>query len=139
MKTPEKLRLLLIDDDQGDATMTRALVDRIERLDLSLDWVPSFEEGKDAVQRGEHDVYLVDYLLEDRDGVELVRWARAQGVRKPMILLTGRGSHDVGVEAMKAGASDYLEKGSVGPDRLESSIRGALERMRAEGALRESE
>jgi PAS domain S-box-containing protein len=56
-----------------------------------------------------------------------------------MIMLTGRGSHDVDVEAMKAGASDYLVKGKVDPDQLERSIRYALERVRAEEALRDSE
>jgi PAS domain S-box-containing protein len=137
--TAEKLRLLLIDDDQGDATMTRAMIDQIDREAMSLDWVPSFEEGQDAIRRGEHDVYLVDYMLEDRDGLELVRWARAQGIRKPMIMLTGRGSHEVDVEAMRAGASDYLVKGEVDARLLERSIRYAVERARAEEALRDSE
>ena len=56
-----------------------------------------------------------------------------------MIMLTGRGSHAVDVEAMKAGASDYLVKGRVDPDVLERSIRYSLERQRAEEALRDSE
>src|SRR6478672_3692855 len=139
MENAPKVRLLLIDDDQGDFEMTRAMVSQIKRGSLSIDWVSSFEEGMDAIQKGEHDVYLVDYFLEDRDGLELVRWAREQGIRTPMIMLTGRGSHDVDVEAMKAGASDYLVKGKVDPDLLERSIRYALERVRAEEALRDSE
>jgi PAS domain S-box-containing protein len=139
VEAPRRTRLLLIDDDQGDFEMTRAMVGQIPRAQLTLDWVSSFSEGMEAIERDEHDVYLVDYLLEDRDGLELVRWAREQGVRKPMIMLTGRGSHDVDVEAMKAGASDYLVKGKVDPDLLERSIRYALERVRAEEALRDSE
>ena len=134
-----KTRLLLIDDDQGDFEMTRAIVGQIPRWQLTLDWVSSYQEGMDAIRSSEHDVYLVDYLLEDRDGLELVRWARAQGFRKPMIMLTGRGSHEVDVEAMNAGASDYLVKGKVDPDLLERSVRYALERVRVEDALRDSE
>ena len=139
MENAPKIRLLLIDDDQGDFEMTRAMVSQIKRGSYSIDWVSSFEEGKDAIQKAEHDVYLVDYFLEDRDGLEIVRWAREQGIRTPMIMLTGRGSHDVDVEAMKAGASDYLVKGKVDPALLERSIRYALERVRAEEALRDSE
>ena len=134
-----KVRLLMIDDDQGDFEMTRAMVGQIPRANLALDWVSTYVEGKDAIQRSEHDLYLVDYLLEDRDGLELVRWAREEGFRKPMIMLTGRGSHEIDVEAMKAGASDYLVKGKVDPDLLERSIRYALERHRSEEALRDSE
>ena len=133
------IRILLIDDDQGDSVMTHAMVGQIKRMDIKLDWVSTFEEGIEAVQKQEHDVYLVDYFLEDRDGLEVVRKAREMGIRKPMIMLTGRGSHSVDVEAMKAGASDYLVKGKVDPDQLERSVRYALERERAEEALRDSE
>ncbi len=133
------IRILLIDDDQGDFVMTNAMLGQIKRMDVKIDWVSTFQEGIEAVQKCEHDVYLVDYLLEDRDGLEIVRKAREMGIRKPMIMLTGRGSHSVDVEAMKAGASDYLVKGKVDPDLLERSIRHALERERAEEALRDSE
>ena len=139
MDTSETVRILLIDDDQGDFEMTRAMVGQIKRGTIHLDWVPSFQEALDAIQRNEHDVYLVDYFLEDRDGLEVVRWTREHGFRKPMIMLTGRGSHQVDVKAMKAGASDYLVKGKADPDLLERSIRYALERVRAEEALRDSE
>ena len=86
-----------------------------------------------------HDVYLVDYLIGDESGIELVRGARAAGNRAPMILLTGKGRYEVDVEAMGAGVSDYLEKGTVDPDVMERSIRYSLERVRAEAALRDSE
>ena len=139
MDRSDPIRILLIDDDQGDFQMTLAMVGQIEGAPISLDWVPSYQEGLDAFRADEHDVYLVDYFLEDRDGLELVRQARELGIRKPTIMLTGRGSHDVDVEAMKAVASDYLVKGRVDPDQLERTIRYALQRQRAEEALRDSE
>jgi len=138
---PERIRILLIDDDQGDFQMTRAMIDQIDRpgVEYTIDWVATYEEGLDAIRAGDHDVYLVDYFLEDRDGLQLVRVAREEGVREPVIMLTGRGSREVDVEAMKAGASDYLVKGRTGPDQVERSLRYAIERVRAEAALRESE
>ena len=119
--------------------MTKVMAGNIPRAKIELDWVSSYEEGMDALREQEHDVYLVDYFLEDKDGLKLVREAREMGIRKPMIMLTGRGSHAVDIEAMKAGASDYLVKGKVDEDVLERSIRYALERQQAEEALRESE
>jgi len=54
-------------------------------------------------------------------------------------MLTGRGSRRLDLEAMKAGASDYLVKGRIDPELLERAIRYALERTRSQKALRESE
>src|SRR5690606_16479820 len=72
-------------------------------------------------------------------GLDLVREAKERRVRAPMIMLTGRGTREVDLEAMRAGAADYLVKGRIDPDALERSIRYALERRRAQEALRDSE
>lgn len=135
----ETISILLVDDDQGDFEMTRAMLAGLESLDFDLDWVSSFEEGLDWMDREEHDVYLLDYFLEDRTGLDLLREAIRRGIRSPIILLTGRGSRDVDLEAMRAGAADYLDKGSLEPEGLERAIRYALERKRAEEAVHESE
>lgn len=135
----EKIRVLLVDDDQGDFEMTRAMMSQIDTREMKLEWVSTYEEGLDALEEGEHDVYLVDYFLEDRTGMDLLREARKRSIRAPLIMLTGRGNRQVDVQAMKAGAADYLVKGRIDPELLERSIRFALERSRAEQALRESE
>lgn len=62
------IRALLIDDDQGDYEMTRAIASQIEDPPVQLDWVSTFEEGRDAFEAGEHDIYIVDYFLEDLTG-----------------------------------------------------------------------
>ena len=135
----EKIRALLIDDDQGDFVFTKGLLSQIKRPTIELDWVPTFEEGYDAIAQGEYDIYLVDYFLEDRTGLDLLREAARHQLQAPVIMLTGRGSHDVDVEAMQAGAADYLVKGQIEPEDLERSIRYALDRMEAQRALRVSE
>lgn len=135
----ERIKVLLVDDDQGDFEMTRAMISQIETAEMSLDWVSTFEEGLDALEEGAHDVYLVDYFLEDRTGMDLLEEARKRAIKAPLIMLTGRGNREVDVQAMKAGAADYLVKGRIDPELLERSIRFSLERARAEQALRESE
>ena len=135
----DTIRALLIDDDQGDFVFTRALLKEISYPTIELDWVPTFEQGLDAITSGRYDIYLVDYFLGDRTGLDLLREAEQHRLQAPVIMLTGRGSHDVDIEAMQAGAADYLVKGHIEPEDLERSIRYALDRMEAQRALRMSE
>ena len=135
----EKIRALLIDDDQGDFVFTKALLSQLTRPTIDLDWVPTFEEGRDAITLGDYDLYLVDYFLGDRTGVDLLREAARHQLQAPVIMLTGRGNRDVDMEAMRAGAADYLVKGQIEPEDLQRSIRYALDRTEAQRALRMSE
>jgi PAS domain S-box-containing protein len=135
----ETIRVLLVDDDLGDFEMTRAMLAQAEHAQYRLEWASTYEEALDAFRSGEHDVYLLDYFLEDRNGLELLKEAGRRGVTAPVIMLTGRGSRGVDMEAMAAGAADYLVKGHIDPELLERTIRYALGRSRADRALRESE
>lgn len=86
-----------------------------------------------------HDVCLLDYFLDRGTGVDLLEQARSQAIRTPIILLTGKGRRDVDLQAMKSGAADYLVKGTGDAEALERSLRYAVERHRAQKALRQSE
>ena len=127
-----RLRILLVDDDEDDYLITRGLLSRIEYQRFHLDWVASYDLALQAISRNRHDVYLVDYRLGERNGLELLTEAMAIGCEAPMILLTGEGDRRVDVEAMKAGAMDYLVKNTIDATLLERSIRYAVERNRVE-------
>jgi signal transduction histidine kinase/FixJ family two-component response regulator len=133
----EIIRVFLVDDDEDDYVLTRDLLAEAVGARFELDWVDTFQAALEAMGRAGHDVYLVDYRLGERDGVELLRVAIASGCRAPIIMLTGRGDHAVDVAAMKAGAADYLDKSELSAPLLERSIRHAIERRRAEWALGE--
>jgi two-component system cell cycle sensor histidine kinase/response regulator CckA len=123
----EATRVLLIDDDEDDYILTRDLFSLVKVGNYVLDWVSSYEEGLATANRREHHVCLVDYRLGERSGVELIREARESRLTTPMILLTGQGDHDIDVEAMQAGATDYLVKSETSPGRLERTIRYAVQ------------
>lgn len=139
MMEQEHIRILLVDDDQGDFEMTRAMASHVASPILALTWASSSREALRVMQDDPHDLYLLDYFLEGDTGLDLLRTAREKGIRAPMILLTGRSSREVDMEAMAAGADDYLVKGQVGPELLERTIRYAMERHRAQEELRDSE
>jgi PAS domain S-box-containing protein len=131
----EPIRVLLVDDDQGDFEMIRVMLAKAQLQDYELHWVSSYEEALDAFNASEFDVYFLDYFLEDRTGLDILKEARDRGITAPIILLTGRGSRAVDMEAMELGASNYLVKSLIDPDVLERAIRHALEREKGRKAI----
>ena len=107
------------------------MLNDISGRQFTLDWAKTFADGLEALCRNEHDVALVDYRLGAKNGVELLREAQEQSCAAPIILLTGSGQHHVDIEAMNAGAADYLVKSQLRADSLERSIRYAIQRRRA--------
>lgn len=126
--TDRLLNILLVDDDEDDFLIVRSLLSKVEGQFQHLTWSSSYDAALEAMQKKAYDVYLVDYRLGARDGLSLLREAREQGCREPMILLTGQGGHRIDLEAMRAGAADYLVKGEIDASMLERSIRYAVER-----------
>ncbi len=78
---------------------------------------------------------MFDYRLGEINGIELLRKFREQGCDIPIILFTGQGDQEVAVEAMKAGATDYLTKGKLSIESVTQFIRYALG-LQKEAALR---
>jgi PAS domain S-box-containing protein len=129
-------KILLVEDDEDDYVLTRSLLDDVIHGQYEMVWAPTYDQALNACTRDIYDVHLIDYRLGKRDGLALVREMMQRGCKTPVILLTGQGSYDVDLEAMKAGVTDYLVKGEVTAPLLERTIRYAIERKQAEEALR---
>ena len=130
-----RLRVLLIDDDEDDRVLTAERLNEIPGNPYQLDWISRYDEGLEAICQGTHDVYLLDFRLGARTGIELLREAHGHGCSGPIILLTGQGQSRTDVEALDAGADDYLEKDRLTSAILDRSIRYALFRHRVEREL----
>jgi len=134
-----RLRILLVDDDEDDYVLVRNMLSEALSSKHQLEWLSTYDAALEAMKQGQHDVYLLDYRLDKRSGMELLQEAMKSGCRAPIIFLTGHGDYEIDLEAMKSGAADYLLKDQINPVLLERSIRYAIERRRTEEALRESE
>jgi FixJ family two-component response regulator len=99
--------------------------------------VQSWDQALAVVAQARHDVYLVDYRLGEGNGLQLVREAVELGSAAPFIVLTGQGNREIDLEAMRAGAADYLAKSEMTAPLLDRAIRYAIERHRAERRLAE--
>jgi len=134
----QPIRVLLVDDDQSYHVLTSRMLSRAEQP-FDVEWVGTFDEGLEAMLRQEHDIYLLDYQLGRTSGLELMKTAQAQGVSKPIIMMTGHGKHGLDVEALQSGATDYIDKVELRPAPLQRSLRYALERWRIQQERRQSE
>lgn len=134
-----RIRILVVEDEDADFLVTQALLRQMDDPPVDVHRAASYGEALRNLEEWDFDVALVDYVLEDGTGLDLVRSALDRGIRAPMIMLTGKGSHEIDLRAMRAGVADYLDKRTLGRELLERSIRYALERHRAGEALRDSE
>ncbi len=133
----DPVKVLLVDDDEDDYVLTRDWFSEMEETRFELQWVSTYDTAIALIAKRQHDVYLFDYRLGARNGLELLRETLTNGCKSPIILLTGQGDHEIDIEAMKAGAADYLDKSQLGAPLLERSIRYAIERNQAEQKIRE--
>lgn len=131
------VRVLLVDDDEDDYILTRDLLSESQGIRFELEWIAACDPALEAIAHNKYDVYLLDYRLGEHNGLQLLRDAVAQGCTAPIILLTGQGDREIDIEAMKAGAADYLDKSQIRAPLLERSIRYAVERKKAEQKIRE--
>ncbi len=68
----QKIRILLIEDDEDDYVLLRDLLSEINHAPYILDWESAYDRGLDKICRNDHDLYLLDYRLAERTGLELL-------------------------------------------------------------------
>ncbi|MEZ4835732.1 MAG: response regulator [Caldilineaceae bacterium] len=121
---------LLVDDDEEDYLITRDLLDDATHPQIRLQWISNYDQALRYMVNNHYDVYLVDYWLETRDGLDLMREAIAQGCKGPIIMLTGRGNREVDQAALDAGGAGFLAKDEMTLRMLERAIRYAVSKQR---------
>ena len=135
----DRIHVLHVDDDPDFATLTaRVLEDECERLEVLT--ASSADEGLSRLETAAVDCVVSDYDMPGRNGVEFLEAVRERYQDLPFILFTGKGSEEIAAEAVRAGATDYLQK-SAGTDQyalLANRVTNAAERYATERELRET-
>lgn len=131
--------VLLIEDDPSDARLIGLLLESAH-----TPWVFRLRHASTLADAVEHlrardaDVIVLDLGLADSTGLETVQRLTACGLPLPaLVVLSGLDDEDVAVEALQAGAQDYLIKGHVDPRQLARAIRYAMGRHQAEQVVAE--
>jgi signal transduction histidine kinase len=125
------LKILIVDDDAVD----RMAIERsLHKTDLQFE-LREAENSESAVHILESvafDCVFLDYWLPDQDGLHLIKTLKRMGITVPLVVLTGQGDEQIAVDIMKAGASDYLSKSRISPERLARILRNVVRLHRAE-------
>ena len=137
--TTNNINVLIIDDDEDDYFITSDYLKNINGKNFVIDWCYNYKHALDEIRREKHDVYLVDYRLGAKTGIDLIKEAMQLESDAPFILLTGKGDINIDEEAMQLGAFDYLIKAELSSEKLERSIRYSINRASTLNELRTKE
>ncbi|MCE5341494.1 MAG: response regulator [Planctomycetaceae bacterium] len=133
------MKVLLVDDDELDRRLVKlVLVQSQGSVRFNIDTAASLSEALGKMQSGTYDIILEDMNLSDCRGTEIVEKVSAAVPNVPIVVLTGFDDDDAGLEAIRAGAEDYLVKGSGLEYTLVKTIRYAIERKKSKASLIEA-
>lgn len=132
MSQAAPLRILLVEDNPGDARLIRETLRDAGSLAFELEHADRLGAALPRLAARDVDVVLLDLSLPDAHGLETVTRALAAAPGVPIVVLTGLDDERVAIQAVQAGAQDYLVKGQVEPGVLSRALRYALERKRLE-------
>ncbi len=135
----KNIKVLLVEDNPGDVFLLQEFLKEVNTVVVELMPVERLSQALNHLEKEIVDVILLDLSLPDSQGLETFVTAHQQAKATPIIVLTGINDETLATRAMQAGAQDYLVKGQVTGDLLVRSMRYAIERQRADNALRQSE
>lgn len=134
----QPLRILLVEDNPGDAVLLECALRGVRRLVFKLSRVERLEEMIDRLRSESFDVLILDMDLPDSRGLDTVTRAVAHTPQTPVVVLTGRDDEEMGLEAMRRGAQEFVIKGETDKWSLVRAIRHAIERKQVQKALQKA-
>ncbi len=135
----DPIKVLLVEDNPGDARLTRMALSEAASARFNVTHVERLSEALQCLAEDEFDVVLLDLSLPDSHGMETFAHIHEQASQVSIIVLTGLTDEEMAIKSVQQGAQDYLSKNEVDTQRLVRAIRYAIERKRMGEALRESE
>jgi len=132
----ESLKICVIDDNPADRELYRQYL--IDDFDQEYEFTETGigNEGIKLCKSNHFDCILLDYNLPDLNGIDFLNSIdRETKVKIPIIMLTGQGSETIAVEAIRAGAADYIPKRVVSTESLKRTINNAVEKFHLRNAI----
>ncbi len=130
-------RILVVDDEEVICHTLRLY---LESEGFSVEAVQSARAALALLEHNAFEVLILDILMPQMNGLELMQKLRERGVATEIIVTTGAGSQDIGVEAMRLGAFEIIRKPILSlEEKLLPAVRQAVDRYRIKQTLRRKE
>ncbi len=118
-------KILIADDEPSNR---KILTQELAHKGFVIDTACGGREALTKIQSAPPDLVILDYMMPDLNGLEVLKELRGKGNDTPVIMITAYGSVERAVEAMKAGAYDFITR-PFDPDHIDLIVRKALERQ----------
>jgi diguanylate cyclase (GGDEF)-like protein/PAS domain S-box-containing protein len=135
----QAVNVLLVEDNQAEAELIQRMLGAARGLEFHLEHVQHLRAAVERIRAGRFDVVLLDLALPDGRGLANFQRISGEAPSTAVIILTNVEDEEAAARAVRDGAQDYLVKRDVDRNLLVHAIRYAIERQRADEALRESE
>jgi len=122
----QKERILVIDDEEFILQLAQEI---LPRANYEIETVSDGNKGLELLETEKFDLLLTDIRMPDISGLDVIRHVRARNKEMPIVIITGHGTLDTAINAMRLGAQGFLLKPFT-PEELRSAVAEALEKTR---------
>jgi len=140
--TQKKIRVLHIDDEEDFLYLTKEFIEKMSEGEIEVESLKDASKVIERLKSNEIDVVVCDYLMEQLNGLDLLKTIKQEELNIPFIIFTGRGREEVVIDALNLGANYYIRKGSDARSQyteLVHQIRTVHHHKNAEEALKKRE
>ena len=129
-------RALLVEDNQDHANILIGFLSQIESISLDIEITPRLDQAVNRIEEGTFDIILLDLMLPDSRGMKTFYKLHEQVPEIPIVVITALNDQEMGIEAVRMGAQDYLVKGNIDSVMLSRAIQYAIVRQQNDANLR---
>ena len=122
------IRILLLEDNAGDAYLVKEQLRDIDNCEFQIDEAQYLEEALRLLETKSYDAILLDLTLPDSQGLDTFLAINRQAPSTAIVVISAITEEAFAIQAVKAGAQDYLAKGKIQPNALYQTIQYAIER-----------
>jgi len=135
----KKIKILLVEDNPDDAFLLHAALEKVTGTHFEIDSARDLAAGVARLDQGDIDVILLDLNLPDSAGMDTIKTVKTHSRDVPIIVLGGVDDETIAINAVHAGAEDYLVKGKINSQLITRAIIYAMERTDAKKAVIKAE
>ena len=132
------IRVLLVESDPDDVKRARLLLSQAPGVGFHITAVGRLADAIDELARGEYDIVLLALILPDSQGIDTFRRIYIRARHLPIVIVSRISEEGVAIDAVRAGAEDYVVKGSIDGITFSRVVRYAIERKRRKANEEES-